>query len=637
MAMALALHFPRGETLAIQGRPHDPLGRPRWNAQKLARSSWACLACACAVSGCNSRRLRARSAVARDGEIGLQVAAPPVTSEVATSPYEEEPGFQEAVGDVEFADSVEVGAAVVKIFVTRQRPALVVPWQTQQVESTSGSGTFIRRRGAGRMDEHDDHDPLEPPYLHFTDVDQAVENFEGDLVLTAAHVVADARDIRVQLLACPGASPEKFMARVVAVAHDCDLALLEVRDPDCFEGATPMELLKPQEMLAMQSRVQVMGFPIGGDYLSITEGVLSRIEVVDYSHSRRSCLALTVDAAINAGNSGGPVVDPLTGRMTGVAHQKVVARGVENQGHAVPPCLIWRFLYAALHGRPTEMPTLGIYLQTLESRAHREQLQLEAGETGVLVMSVNRRPTDPPSVLKKGDVLLQVGKYKVDNFGAVRMLGQRVALSAAQDLFYVGDVARLRVRRDGKIEELEAELRSSTHLIPRCLYHGKVTIEPEYFIFAGLVFTPLTADLLEQAWPAAQDRPAHLMDLYHRGVMTPERSQAIILLNILADDVNAGHGSGYVGSPVVERVGGQEISDMKELVECLQNEVRVKEFVEMDFRMAVGPYSMVLKSSEVAEADVRIRELYQLPSLASRNLLPEPIPAIPPALGVATG
>eukprot|EP00913_Durusdinium_trenchii_P035372 g33102.t1 len=168
---------------------------------------------------------------ATDDGMGIQVATPPVMGgPVGEVPFEE-PDFQdwemahETAGDVEFVNSYKVGAAVVKIFVTRQRPALVV-------------------------------------------------------------------------------------------AHDCDLALLEVRDPRCFEGATPMELLKPQEMLEMQSRVQVMGFPIGGDYLSITEGVLSRIEVVDYSHSRRSCLALTVDAAINAGNSGGPVVDPLTGRMS---------------------------------------------------------------------------------------------------------------------------------------------------------------------------------------------------------------------------------------------------------------------------------------------------------------------------------
>ncbi|CAK9023093.1 Putative protease Do-like 3 [Durusdinium trenchii] len=274
----------------------------------------------------------------------------------------------------------EVGAAVVKIFVTRQRPALVVPWQPGSKMFTvmsrhavirwsppvaaepSSAGVASHRHGTVseaalpsciirqgdpleedvngrnhlelgpitevhsgpiRISHPASTDPKSlaekdgwPPYLHFNDVNQAIESFDADLVLTAAHVVADARDIRVQLLACPGASPEKFFARVVAVAHDCDLALLEVRDPRCFEGATPMELLKPQEMLEMQSRVQVMGFPIGGDYLSITEGVLSRIEVVDYSHSRRSCLALTVDAAINAGNSGGPVVDPLTGRMS---------------------------------------------------------------------------------------------------------------------------------------------------------------------------------------------------------------------------------------------------------------------------------------------------------------------------------
>ena len=51
----------------------------------------------------------------------------------------------------------------------------------------------------------------------------------------------------------------------------------------------------------------MIGFPVGGDKMAVTEGVVSRIEVVEYSHSYRPSLALTVDAAINAGNSGGPV------------------------------------------------------------------------------------------------------------------------------------------------------------------------------------------------------------------------------------------------------------------------------------------------------------------------------------------
>eukprot|EP00439_Symbiodinium_sp_Y106_P012329 s825_g1.t2 len=88
-----------------------------------------------------------------------------------------------------------------------------------------------------------------------------------------------------------------------------------------------------------------------------------------------------------------------------------------------------------------------------------------------LIQSADRQHGEPAETFT-------VGKYKVDNFGAVRMLGQRVALSAAQDLFYVGDTARLTVRRDGRIHNLEVKLRPSTHLVPRCLYCGKVTIEP---------------------------------------------------------------------------------------------------------------------------------------------------------------
>lgn len=519
-------------------------------------------------------------------------------------------------------DPAQIGAAVVKIFVTSQRPSLAVPWQTLQVESTSGSGTFIMRRS-----RNSDSTPAkppqkdEPPYWNFTEVSEAVGNVDGDLVLTAAHVIADARDIRVQLLACPGASPDKFVARVIAVLHDCDLALLEVLDSRCFEGAEPMPLLSPQGMLPLQSRVQVMGFPVGGDYLSVTEGVLSRIEVVEYSHSRRLCLGMTVDAAINAGNSGGPVADPATGCLVGVAHQKVISVGVENQGHAVPPCLIWRFLYGAMHGHAQALPSVGNTWQTLESATHREYLCMEDDASGVLVQQVIQGPGDPPSQLKSGDVMMKVGNYNIDNMGAVRVLGQRVALSAAQDLFYIGDDVRITVLREGSISELQVPLRHSADLVPRSLYGRSVSMQPEYFIFAGLVFVPLSADFLEQAWPNAQDRPPHLMELFYSGRMSPSQRQVLVLLSILADDTNAGHGSGYVGAPIVTGVAGTPVSDLQELASRLRQAVAKDEFVEIEYSMAVGPYTMVLRCADIAEADERIRGLYQLPALASPKLL----------------
>merc|ERR1712232_1543804 len=133
-------------------------------------------------------------------------------------------------------------------------------------------------------------------------------------------------------------------ARVVAICHEVDLALLSVDDEEALEGIVPLPLAKPDTLPRVFDKVHVVGYPVGGDAVSVTEGVVSRVEVQEYSHSQRAGLALTVDAAINSGNSGGPLLDAATSNIVGVAFQKLVARGVELQGHAVPAPLIHRFL-----------------------------------------------------------------------------------------------------------------------------------------------------------------------------------------------------------------------------------------------------------------------------------------------------
>lgn len=72
--------------------------------------------------------------------------------------------------------------------------------------------------------------------------------------------------------------------------------------------------------------MHVLGFPVGGDEVSITEGVVSRVEVQTYTHSHSRALAVTVDAAVNSGNSGGPVVDCKSGKLMGIAFQVTGAR-----------------------------------------------------------------------------------------------------------------------------------------------------------------------------------------------------------------------------------------------------------------------------------------------------------------------
>src|SRR4029079_13182777 len=98
--------------------------------------------------------------------------------------------------------------------------------------------------------------------------------------------------------------PQKYRARVEFVAHDCELAVLTVDDPEFFQGVKPLKL---GELPRQRDKIAAYGFPAGGDDLSITEGTVSRVELTRYTHSDLDLLAVQTNAAITPGNSGGPV------------------------------------------------------------------------------------------------------------------------------------------------------------------------------------------------------------------------------------------------------------------------------------------------------------------------------------------
>ena len=108
---------------------------------------------------------------------------------------------------------------------------------------------------------------------------------------------------------------EKHAAVVEALGNECDLALLRV---DTLFPATTDDLEGDDEsqhqymdlfamplgpLPALQDEVEVLGYPAGGDSLSITKGVVSRIEMQEYAQAGERLLAMQIDAAINPGVS----------------------------------------------------------------------------------------------------------------------------------------------------------------------------------------------------------------------------------------------------------------------------------------------------------------------------------------------
>jgi len=361
--------------------------------------------------------------------------------------------------------------AVIKVFATIQEPDFENPWQMGGVQQATGSGVVIG----------------------------------GKKILTAAHVVADQTFLQVQKTDIN--DPELRPARVFAVSHECDLALLELEadDPTFYQGIDPMDI---GELPHLRDKVYVAGFPVGGEELSITEGVVSRIEGQPYEHSQHVLLAVTVDAAINAGNSGGPVFS-TDSKLIGIAFQAMV--GAENTGHIIPPPVIRHFLEGVNRAGPENylgFPSLGVEVQHLLNPLLRQHFGMAADQSGVLVTNTIWG-NSAHKILQKGDVVLAMGKTnggkkKIANNGTIPYGdSHRVDFLIDVTLFQCGEKLHLSVLREKKVVDVTLTLQPQFDLVPLAQHD----ILPPYYVYCGMVFQLLSLDYISNVFaPAAEDK-----------------------------------------------------------------------------------------------------------------------------------
>jgi S1-C subfamily serine protease len=461
---------------------------------------------------------------------------------------------------------------VIRVFATSQDPDFDGPWQARTPSNSTGSAVVI---GPG-------------------------------LLLTGAHVVANATFLQVQ----KSSHPDKAIARVRAVSHDCDLALLEVADPEFLGDIDPAEL---GAMPKLRDEVSVVGYPVGGEEISITEGVVSRIEVQRYSHSQRHLLAVTVDAAINAGNSGGPVFGD--GRVVGIAFQKLT--GVDNIGEMVPPPIIRAFLDGVDLGKRPEIPALGITTQNLENPLLRRQLGLNASERGVVVLHVDYSGS-ADGHLQPRDVITSIDGLAIANNGTVQYMGNyRTRYDVVLGHRYIGDKVELGIKRGGMARNITLELRPWQPLVPRSRYDQP----PAYFVYGGLVFQTLTRDYLttwDKWWNKA---PKEFLNYYYLGYRSPEQHEVVILTQILADEINVGYGHLY--NEAVSKLDGVTPKDMEDFVERLTN---ARGVVEIE---TTSGGVIMLDADEVRKITPRILNRYHIPRDRTVGL-PGAASALPP-------
>jgi len=434
---------------------------------------------------------------------------------------------QAATKPAEDSISHEAEAAVVKVFSTMRHPDLAKPWSKAAPVEASGSGVII----------------------------------EGHRILTNAHVVAYASQVQVQ----GNQSGDKFSATVESFAPGIDLAVLKLDDDSFFASRPPLP--RAAAMPQVKDAVLAYGFPTGGTSLSITRGIVSRLEFVGYGYLTWG-LRIQIDAAINPGNSGGPAV--ASGRMIGLAFAHL--QGSENISYIIPNEEIELFLKDVADGHYDGKPGMYDTYQTLENPALRGYLHLDPQVKGMIVT----RPDDgvPDNPLRAWDVVTRIGAVPIDDDGMVKVSNSlRVNFLYELQRQARNGTVPLSLVRDGRAMTVQMPVPSRRRLQLESLQGDY----PSYFIYGPVVFSRATLEALALLRAKAGFSPA----LAHIGDPPPPERPELVMISSPLFPHELSKGYSNPSGEIVDRVNGTPVQSLAQLVAFLRD--LKDDYVEIDF------------------------------------------------------
>lgn len=412
---------------------------------------------------------------------------------------------------------------VVKIHAIQHAPDLLRPWARNSPQQVKGSGVVI----------------------------------EGRRILTNAHVVRYASQIYVQ----PNQSASQIPAKVEAMTPGMDLAILKLDDESFFDrrGALPFA----QELPRVKDNINVYGYPTGGTELSVTQGIVSRIEYTDYYYQATG-LRIQVDAALNFGNSGGPAVSD--GKLVGLVFSLI--QNAQNIGYLIPVEEIQIFLADVKDGVYDGKPQTHDLIQTVENEALRQRLGLPKGVNGVMVAQPYRDDAAYP--LKEWDVITKIGNTPIDADGKVAIrYDLRLSASYLVQKHAKNGLLPLTVFRNGKLLTIDLPVRARRELVIPYLMDA----HPRYFIFGPFVFSQTTQDYLErlgnQRPSAFGRRPSPLVTRRQDRPAFENEELVVVASPLFPHRITRGYDD--PNRAVLSEVNGVALRNLRHLVEVLRD------------------------------------------------------------------
>lgn len=262
-------------------------------------------------------------------------------------------------------------------------------------------------------------------------------------IMTNNHVIEDGNSVKIEF----NDSDKKIDATIVGGDKYADIAVLTIPD-DNYKIVE----FGDNESLKLGDTIFTVGTPMGVNYKgTVTKGILSgKDRMVDVSVSTSVAAdyymkVMQIDAAVNPGNSGGPLCD-VSGNVIGVISLKIVEDTVEGMGFAIP--IEDALNYASLIEKGGEItrPYIGISMLGLTEEYYLWQNRItipDGVDNGVAVVSVEKNSPAEKAGLKKGDIIVKLGDEDTGSIAEFRYELYK---------YKVGDKVEISYYRNSKLE-----------------------------------------------------------------------------------------------------------------------------------------------------------------------------------------
>lgn len=412
-------------------------------------------------------------------------------------------------------NNIDYENAVVKIFTHQASPNYNQPWTSHNTSEFTGSGFAFKWQ-------------------------------KKNVIMTNAHVVLDGQFIQVK-----SASRDiKYEAKVLVIGFDLDLALLTVEDEKFWENTSFLQLSDQHPKQEMP--IKAIGYPIGGNEICFTSGVISRLEMTSSATSQCVFLTAHFDAKGTNGNSGGPIL--FENKVIGVIHQygtqQINGSTVPGLTHMVPSFFINHFLEDIIENpdfeientdqeksdfgieltdqekSDLEIKTLEPYKKTpyivrgltnmefhcqpMESPYLRKHFQMKDDMSGILLES---RDSSATKLIEPYDVLLKIDGCVVSNNRMINYPGVETPVNFRHPLtlHHVGEKVALTILRKGVERNIEIPVTREQTLLSESKFKNNAA---DYIYCNGLILQavtnksytgPLASVLAEKVTPNKQE------------------------------------------------------------------------------------------------------------------------------------